>query len=109
MRNDLKEITLGNIYRVSDLVDNLYSTSIDSVNFLSNDPNAVTLKNNPENAVWLKGSLNSFTSSYKTTTSAFMGTENKDFIISPNQQIPAGYDPTNQNWYRKHENDGQIH
>lgn len=109
LRNDLKEITLGNIYRVSDLVDNLYSTSIDSVNFLSNDPNAVTLKNNPENAVWLKGSLNSFTSSYKTTTSAFMGTENKDFIISPNQQIPAGYDPTNQNWYKKAiENDGQV-
>lgn len=50
IRSDNKEFILSNIYRVDDLVDNLYSTNSDSINMISKDPNAVTLIESPANA-----------------------------------------------------------
>ncbi|NLM34914.1 MAG: hypothetical protein GX206_05690 [Clostridiales bacterium] len=109
IRSDNKEFILSNIYRVDDLVDNLYSTNSDSINMISKDPNAVTLIESPANASWLKSSLDSFTSSHKDTVAAFVGTINKETIISPSQELPAGFDPTSRDWYKLAvENDGQV-
>lgn len=109
VRSDIEEITLGNIYRVYDMVDNLYSTNTDSINMISKDPNAVTLSTNPENASWLKSSLDSFTNSHKDIVAAFVGTAKKETIISPSQELPGDFDPTSRGWYKlAAENGGQV-
>lgn len=107
LKSDLKEIILGNVYRMSDMVDNIYTTSIDSVNLLSNDHNAVNFKDNTDTYL-LKSTLNRFVSS-NNIIAAFMGNNNKDFIISPTQKVPEGFDPTSRDWYKLAiEKDGQI-
>ncbi|SCN25126.1 hypothetical protein N3C_2173 [Clostridium sp. N3C] len=109
VRSDIKEIISGNIYRVYDMVDNLYSTNIESVDMLSKDPNAMAANESNESITWLKSSLYSFTNSHKDIVAAFVGTTNKKTVISPTQKLPDGFDPTSRNWYKLAiENDGEV-
>lgn len=107
LKSDLNEIILGNVYRMSDMVDNIYSTSINSVNLLGEDHNAVGFSNDSDSSL-LKSTLDRFASS-DNVIAVYMGNNQKDFIVSPTQQLPDGYDPTSRDWYKLAvEKDGQV-
>ncbi|SCN25273.1 hypothetical protein N3C_2245 [Clostridium sp. N3C] len=108
LKKDLKNIILDNVYRVSDVMDNIYSTSIDYVNILSSDPNAESFNKGLDSSL-LKETLDRFESSNDNISDVFIGNTNKEFIVSPTQEIPRGFDPTSCDWYKLAvENDGQV-
>jgi methyl-accepting chemotaxis protein len=107
--SDFKNIINGNISRVYDVVNNLSSVNVDSVNLISKDPNAVFLLKNADSGKWLKGSLDNFLSTHKDVINVYVGTINKVMLLSPTQDLPAGFDPTIRPWYiGALEKDGEV-
>lgn len=74
--------------------------NMESTDMLSKDPNAMAILSNADSEKWLLESFNSFISTHKDVTSAYLGTSNGRMIMSPKEELPDGYNPTTRDWYK---------
>ncbi len=98
---DYEEIISSAVNKISDTIDMIDKSSIESVNLLANDPNARAVNENPESRKWLALQLDAFIDTHKDFESIYLGTAGKEMILVPAQQLPEGYDPTLRPWYTK--------
>lgn len=89
------------VSNVVNLIQNISNSNMESIEMLSQDPNAKAVLSNKDSATWLKESLDSFLRAHKGITNVYLGTENKDLIISPSQTVPKDFDVTQREWYKK--------
>jgi len=54
----------------------------------------------PENQVYRQASLENMQESRADYLNVYFGASNKDMLIFPKQELPAGYDPTQRDWYK---------
>ena len=73
-----------------------------NIEYLSIDANAKGIKENKNSeSIWLEKTLQSYVKVNEDVISAYMGTEDKKFIVAPYQDVGSDFDPRNRNWYKE--------
>ncbi|WP_291649425.1 methyl-accepting chemotaxis protein [Clostridium sp.] len=81
---------------------NIHLNSDRDIEYLSLDANAKGIKENKNNeALWFEKTLQSYTSVNDDVVSAYIGSEDGKFLLSPHEDIGSDYDPRNREWYKK--------
>ena len=81
---------------------NIHLNSDRDVKYLSLDANAKGIKENKNNeAVWFEKTLQNYTKVNDDVVSAYIGSENGKFLLSPYEDMGSDYDPRNREWYKK--------
>lgn len=88
-----------NLGKINENVKLLDRNSRESVDMISKDPNVLNIIKNADSEKWLLASLNSFASSHKNVSCAYLGTSDGRMIVQPKQDLPSGYDPRKRPWY----------
>lgn len=98
-----------NTERIGAEIQSDVKANMESTDMLSQDPNAMAILRNADSEKWLPESFNSFISTHKDVTSAYLGTINGKMVLSPKGELPAGYDPRTRDWYKEAmENKGHV-
>lgn len=90
----------GDIINQSVLSDNFNSKR--NIEYLSMDPNAKGLKESKNHeSIWLEKTLQNFIKVNEDVDSAYMGSEDKKFIVAPDKEIGSDFDPRSREWYKE--------
>jgi methyl-accepting chemotaxis protein len=96
---NIDDTSKSNVTMLSNIVNSMDRTSRDSVDFIANDPNAKSMLVSVDSPKWFQGSLDSFIKSHTSVAGVYLGVKDKRMILSPKQELPAGFDPTARPWY----------
>ncbi len=66
---------------------------------ISEDPNVKVARTNEESKTWMFKSFDSFIKEYSEVKNIYVGYKDKQMLIWPEVELPAGYDPTIRPWY----------
>ncbi len=99
IEHNFEMLIKDNISSVSNTINGMYRSNVESIDLLSKDPNATAILTNADSEMWLRKSLNVFLETHQGYTSIYLGLQDKRMILSPEQELPAGYDPTGRPWY----------
>ncbi|MDU7364679.1 methyl-accepting chemotaxis protein [Clostridium sp.] len=92
----------SSINLVNEELVNIHLNSDRDVEYLSLDANAKGIKENKNNeAVWFEKTLQNYTKVNDDVVSAYIGSENGKFLLSPYEDMGSDYDPRNREWYKK--------
>ncbi|MBS5886105.1 MAG: methyl-accepting chemotaxis protein [Clostridium sp.] len=81
---------------------NVHLNSDRDIEYLSLDANAKGIKENKNNeALWFEKTLQSYTKVNDDVVSAYIGSEDGKFLLSPYEDMGSDYDPRNREWYKK--------
>lgn len=101
LRDDFKVIIKSNIDRVLEVSSGVINNNSDSVSGIAIDPNAMAIMSNPDSSIWLFRGLESLVKTRRNVMSAYVGTEDKQMIIAPKQELPKDFDPRIRPWYKE--------
>ena len=76
--------------------------------FLSNNINSKSIVTNPEYEPFLMDLLDGYLEANPDVMNVYMGTSDMLMYITPDQQLPEGYDPTGRGWYTQAVTDGTV-
>ena len=86
----------SSINLVNEELVNIHLNSDRDVEYLSLDANAKGIKENKNNeAVWFEKTLQNYTKVNDDVVSAYIGSENGKFLLSPYEDMGSDYDPRN--------------
>ncbi|WP_278600668.1 methyl-accepting chemotaxis protein, partial [Clostridium tertium] len=81
---------------------NIHLNSDRDVDYLALDANAKGIKENKNNeALWFEKTLQNYTKVNDDVVSAYIGSEDGKFLLSPYEDMGSDYDPRNREWYKK--------
>ncbi|MDB1955478.1 methyl-accepting chemotaxis protein [Clostridium tertium] len=81
---------------------NIHLNSNRDVDYLALDANAKGIKENKNNeALWFEKTLQNYTKVNEDVVSAYIGSEDGKFLLSPYEDMGSDYDPRNREWYKK--------
>ena len=81
---------------------NIHLNSDRDVYYLALDANAKGIKENKNNeALWFEKTLQNYTKVNDDVVSAYIGSEDGKFLLSPYEDMGSDYDPRNREWYKK--------
>ncbi|MDH8678415.1 methyl-accepting chemotaxis protein [Fusibacter bizertensis] len=66
---------------------------------ISEDPNVKVARTSEESKTWMFKSFDSFIKEYSEVKNIYVGYKDKQMLIWPSTDLPAGYDPTIRPWY----------
>ncbi|MBM7560703.1 methyl-accepting chemotaxis protein [Fusibacter tunisiensis] len=75
---------------------NIYSRA---TSLLSNDANVKTARTVTQNRSWVYKAFESFIDEYQEVKNVYVGYSDRTFLIYPETELPADYDPTTRPWY----------
>lgn len=109
IQNSFNSTLKQNTEKIGAEIQSEVKANMESTDMLAQDPNAMAILKNADSEKWLLESFNSFISTHKDVTSAYLGTSNGRMIMSPKGSLPAGYNPTTRDWYKDAiENKGHV-
>ncbi|WP_088068939.1 methyl-accepting chemotaxis protein [Gottfriedia luciferensis] len=99
MKKDIAANTLQVTEEVSHGIDNFFLGVESQINLLADNINFTEFKENPNNAEYGSYLLEGTLKSRQNYQSVYFASAQKDFLLSPKQELPAGYDPTVRPWF----------
>jgi methyl-accepting chemotaxis protein len=99
INTNTNENSSTNITMLMNLINSVDTNCRASVDFLSKDPNAMNILTNKDSPTWLIGSFKGYYSAHPEFSGVYMGVSDKRMLLIPEQNLPAGYDPTGRPWY----------
>lgn len=99
MKKDIVANTLQLTEKVNDGIDNFFLGIDAQINLLSVDTHFTEFKPKPNNVKDGFALLEDTLKSRKDYQAVYFASAQKDFLLSPKQDLPAGYDPTVRPWY----------
>lgn len=82
------------------ITDNFLKEFAYVTDMLQDDANVQGVIANPDSKQWMMMLFNSVLANDTDIMNAYIGTVNKQMFLSPEQSLPAGYDPTSRPWYK---------
>ena len=101
--NEFTDSTIkSSINLLNEELVNIHLNSNRDVDYLALDANAKGIKENKNNeALWFEKTLQNYTKVNEDVVSAYIGSEDGKFLLSPYEDMGSDYDPRNREWYKK--------
>ena len=99
LEKELESATINTTIQLADNLDMYFEGYNNGLVMLSENFDAKEIIKHPEYEEYLLGVFDNYLVGHPEVTSAYMGTENGDMFIMPEQELPEGYDPRVRPWY----------
>lgn len=100
LKENLKGSTLETVIQTKQAIENYVTAFEQSAAQMAKDPNVQQIATHPEYLAWMMESFKAYTESHSDVQAIYIGTKEKKMLIYPEQELPAGYDPTSRPWYK---------
>lgn len=100
MGNKLEDSATQSALQTEIITDNFLKEFSFVTDMLQDDANVQLVNVNPDSKQWMLKLFNSVLSNDSNIMNAYIGTVNKQMLLSPAQDLPADYDPTIRPWYK---------